>query len=97
MKVSFHPDARKELLDAINYYEEHQSGLGLEFTWEIHSTIQRIIHFPMAWSKLSTNTRRCLTFRFPYGIIYQVIGEEMYVIAIMNLNRKPTYWKKRMK
>lgn len=97
MKVSFHPEARKEFFDEIKYYEDQQSGLGLEFSEEIYSAIQRIIHFPEAWSKLSANTRRCLTIRFPYGIIYQVSKEKIHIIAIMNLNRKPDYWKKRVK
>jgi len=48
MKVSFHPEAKEEFFEAINYYEECQEGLGLEFAKEIYSTIQRIIHFPEA-------------------------------------------------
>lgn len=31
MKISFHPDARREFFAAIDYYEECQQGLGLEF------------------------------------------------------------------
>ncbi|MFA5385675.1 MAG: type II toxin-antitoxin system RelE/ParE family toxin [Eubacteriales bacterium] len=97
MRYSFHPEAKKELLEAINYYEEYQSGLGLEFAKEVYSTIQRIIYFPKAWSKLSENTMRCLTGRFPFGVIYQIVEEEVLVIAIMQLNRKPDYWGKRLK
>lgn len=44
---------KRELFEAINYYDECQEGLGFEFAREIYSTIQRIIHFPEAWSKLS--------------------------------------------
>ena len=97
MKYSFHPEAKKELLEAISYFEECRTGLGLEFSKEVFSTIQRIIYFPSAWSKLSENTRRCLTNRFPYGVIYQIIDEEVIIIAIMQLNRTPDYWKKRIK
>jgi hypothetical protein len=97
MKYSFHPEAKEELFKAIHYFEECQSGLGLEFSKEIFSTIQRIIHFPVAWSKFSENTRRYLTNRFPYGVIYQIVEEEIVVIAIMQLNREPDYWKKRIK
>lgn len=97
MKYSFHPKAKEELLEAINYFERFQSGLGLEFSKEIFSTIQRIIHFPSAWSKLSENTRRCLTNRFPFGVIYQIIEGEVTIIAIMQLNREPGYWEKRIK
>ncbi len=96
MKYSFHPKAKKELFEAISYFEGCGSGLGLEFSKEIFSTIQRIIHFPSAWSKFSANTRRCLTNRFPYGVIYQIIEEEILIIAVMQLNREPDYWKKRI-
>jgi len=97
MKYSFHPSAKRELLEAITYYDDCQSGLGSELAREIHSTIQRIIHFPEAWSKLSENTRRCLTNRFPYGVIYQIAEGEIVIIAIMQLNRRPDYWKERTK
>jgi hypothetical protein len=97
MKYSFHPEAKKEFLEAISYFEECRSDLGLEFSKEVFSTIQRIVHFPSAWSKFSENTRRCLTNRFPYGVIYQIIEEEIIVIGVMQLNREPDHWKKRIK
>jgi len=97
MKYSFHPEAKEELFKAINYFEKCRSGLGLEFSKEVFSTIQRIIHFPSAWFKFSENTRRCLTTRFPYGVIYQIIEEEILIIAVMQLNREPDYWEKRIK
>jgi len=70
MNYSFHPEAKEEFLEEINYFERCRAGLGLEFLKEIFSTIQRIIHFPSAWSKFSQNTRRCLTNRFPFGLLH---------------------------
>lgn len=97
MKISFHPDAKGEFFEAIAYYEECQEGLGLEFAREIYSAVQRVIHFPVAWAKVSKNTRRCLVNRFPYGVIYQIGKEEINIIAVMPLNKKPGYWKKRIR
>jgi plasmid stabilization system protein ParE len=97
MKYSFHPSAKIEFNESIDYYEECQIGLGAEFAKEIFSTIQRILQFPEAWTRLSKNTRKCLTSRFPYGIVYQALGKEILIIAVMQLNRKPDYWKDRMK
>ncbi len=98
MKYFFHPDAREEFLEAIDYYESCSSGLGLEFADEVYNAIQRVIHFPAAWSQFSENTRRCLTKRFPFGVIYQVLDNkaEILIIAVMQSNRKPDYWKKRL-
>ncbi|MBN1803131.1 MAG: type II toxin-antitoxin system RelE/ParE family toxin [Candidatus Lokiarchaeota archaeon] len=92
MNYSFHPFAIKELDNSINYYEDKSPGLGLEFSKEVYSTIKRILQFPNAWTKISKNCRRCMTQRFPYGIIYHVKGDELYIISIMQLNRKPTDW-----
>ena len=97
MKYSFHPAAKLELNEAVDYYEECKSGLGIEFAKEVYSTIYRIIQYPQAWFRLSKNTRRCLTNRFPYGVIYQILDNKIYIIAVMHLNRKPDYWKKRIK
>jgi hypothetical protein len=97
MKYSFHPSAKTELNKAVDYYEKFQPGLGLEFAKECYLTIHRIIKYPKAWSPLSKNTRRCLTNRFPFGIIYQILGNEIFIIAVMHLNKKPSYWKERIK
>ena len=97
MKYSFHPSAKQELLKTIKYYENSREGLGIEFLIEFQRTIKRILQFPNAWSKLSKNTHRCLTNRFPYGIIYRTLKNEIIIIAVMQLNRKPNYWKSRIK
>ncbi len=98
MNYFFHPEAKKELLDAVDYYESCSEGLGLEFSNDIYATIQRIINYPYAWSNFSKSSRRCLAKRFPFGVIYQVLenNNEIMVIAVMQLNRKPGYWKKRL-
>ena len=97
MIYSFHPDARAEFLDAINYYEDCQENLGLEFSREIFATLQRIVYFPIAWSEYSLSTRRCLTNRFPYGLIYLLEDSEIFIVAVMHSNRKPDYWLDRLK
>ena len=96
MKYSFHPLAVEELNNSIDYYEDKNPDLGLEFCKEIYNTIQRILQFPKAWSKISKNCRRCLTQRFPYGIIYQIKENEILIVSIMQLNQKPRSFKKRL-
>jgi len=49
MQYSFHPDAEIEFNISIDYYEECQKNLGLEFAHEVYITIQRILDFPNAW------------------------------------------------
>ena len=95
MNYSFHPAAEKEFYQAIDYYEEIESGLGYDFALEVYATIQRSIGYPEAWPVLQGELRRSLVRRFPYGIIYAITENELYILAVMNLHRHPDYWKKR--
>ena len=96
MKYSFHPEAKLELINSVDYYKLQQKELGLKFLEEIYSTIQRIIEFPNAYPGYSKNTRRCITNKFPFAIVYQLRRDEIFIAAIMHLARKPGYWKERL-
>ena len=93
MTYSFHPDAEVEFNASVDYYEACQTHLGLEFAREVYKTIQTILKFPNAWQKLDGDIRRCLTNRFPFGIIYYQKENEIIILAVMQLQRKPNYWK----
>ncbi len=95
MNYSFHAGAEAELNQAVDYYNACRRELGWEFAHEVHAAIHSILEHPQAWTSLSKHTRRCLLRRFPYGVIYQVTGDEIRIIAIMHLNRKPGYWQDR--
>ncbi len=95
MNYFFHEDAENELNDAIQYYEECQAGLGLRFSTEVFNTIKRICAFPKAWALIDTKTRRCLTNKFPFGVLYRIKNDDIHIMAIMHLHRKPGYWKSR--
>lgn len=80
----------------VDFYETQQRKLGLEFLYEVYSTIRRITEYPKAFPELSTNTRKCLTTRLPFGVIYQIKEDEVFIVAIAHLARKPGYWKERL-
>ncbi|MBN2001379.1 type II toxin-antitoxin system RelE/ParE family toxin [candidate division KSB1 bacterium] len=92
MKYYFHEAAERELLTVIEYYEERQSGLGLKFSKEVYATLERIKEHPYAWTAVDEKTRRCLTNKFPYGILYRIVDNEIRIMAVMHLFRKPDYW-----
>lgn len=97
MKVHFLEPAQAEMQEAISYYESERNGLGAEFAEEAKKAIERIVQYPEAWSLLSQRTRRCLTNKFPYGLIYQIRGEDILIIAVMNLYRDPKTWRSRVR
>lgn len=97
MKTVFHPEAETEFFQAIEYYEEVEAGLGYRFSAEVMAAIGRIVTLPAAWPRLSGDIRRCLTNRFPFGVIYSLDTEEIFILAVMHLRREPNYWNLRSK
>jgi plasmid stabilization system protein ParE len=95
MIFSFHPEAESEFGQAIDYYEDRERGLGYDFSIEVFTTIQNIVNYPTAWPIIEEGMRRCLVNRFPYGVIYSIEQDEIFILAVMHLRRHPDYWKNR--
>jgi len=96
MNYSFHPEAEEEFLGAIAYYEERGESLGLDFAIEVRAAIARAVEHPRAWPIVEGELRRCLTTRFPYGVLYSQEPDGIFVLAVMHLHRDPDYWKHRL-
>jgi toxin ParE1/3/4 len=95
MTFSFHPEAEEEFKAAIDYYEAREPGLGYDFSAEVFTAIQNILHIPGAWPAIAEDVRRCLINRFPYGVLYSIEQSGIFVLAVMHLRRHPDYWKSR--
>ena len=95
--IYFHPDIFHEIKDAYDWYEAKSSGLGELFLAELESAFSTIGETPVVWAKVSGEFRRYLLKRFPFGVLYRIEKSKLYVVAIMHLNRKPGYWKKRLR
>jgi plasmid stabilization system protein ParE len=98
VKIRFLQPAERELGEAVEYYEAQEPGLGFELFEEVWAAIERIEQYPEAWQPVSPRARRCHTNRFPYGVIYQICEEEdeILIVAVAHLHRKPGYWKNRI-
>ena len=95
--VRFITPAINELDEAYVYYEEQLQGLGEELLEDVFKAIKRIKSYPFAWPKFSQQTRRCLLYKFPFGVIYHFDEKKnkIIILAIAHLHRKPGYWKNR--
>src|SRR5262245_54869605 len=96
MTYDFHPEARREYLEAAVFYENRRPGLGAAFTLEIEATIRRIVESPTRWQAIEQDVRRCLSHIFPYGILYTIEGDSILIVAVMHLRRRPGYWLDRL-
>ncbi|MDA8403072.1 MAG: hypothetical protein M0Z56_02570 [Desulfobacteraceae bacterium] len=96
LKLIFHPDIQHEIKENYQWYESKSQGLGEDFITELESAFRIIMEIPDTWPVISKNFRRYLLNRFPFGIIYQVKKNEIQIVAVMHLSRKPGYWLKRI-
>ncbi|MBU0474314.1 MAG: type II toxin-antitoxin system RelE/ParE family toxin [Bacteroidetes bacterium] len=96
MKVRFLLLAERELEEAIEYYNLQLPSLARQFYTEVSKGIDRIVQYPDAWSKVGNIVRRYLIKQFPYAIYYVNEGNEIVVVSIAHLHRKPDTFNNRI-
>ena len=97
MTLEFIDFAQAEFDETVAFYEERQPGLGDEFREEVIRVTRRILADPTSFSFFSRRTRICRTHRFPYGILFQVSGEHVRIVAVAHLHRDSGNWKDRIR
>ena len=93
----FHAEAQVELFAESQYYEERSAGLGRLFIEAVESAVRLASTFPEAGSPYRYGTRRVFPKRFPFSVVYQVLENEIVILAIAPFPRKPTYWHARQR
>jgi plasmid stabilization system protein ParE len=101
VRVQLHPGAAADLTSAGDWYELQLPGLGLDLADEVQRGMNAIAEGPEIWPTWpgigeSVGVRRFLLARFPFAIGYIVEAEEIVVLAIAHLRRRPGYWLARL-
>lgn len=92
MKVIILQQAIEELNDAVEYYEDKQSGLGLKLKEEIETHVNWIVHNPDVPRKRANCIQKSQSENFPYYIAYTIKSEVLWILAISHGYRKPQHW-----
>jgi plasmid stabilization system protein ParE len=94
-QVGFRPAAAADVEAAYEWYEEQRFGLGGEFLAAVEKAMQSISEQPDAYPIVHRGTRRILLARFPYGLYYRIVGDQLVVVACMHAARHPLRWRSR--
>lgn len=94
-KANFHPEARAEMRESIDFYEARLEGLGLRFLSAVEQTVERISFHPEAGAPLPGEFRKRIVLGYPFSIIYHVWDDYIYLVAIAHHHRRPRYWRDR--
>jgi plasmid stabilization system protein ParE len=89
------PAATADIGEAYAWYEAQRAGLGQEFRDSVDAALLLVAAAPRAYPILHRDTRRALLRRFPYGLFYRLVDEQVVVVACMHAKRDPRSWRAR--
>ena len=89
------PAASADVEDAYRWYEAQQTGLGEEFLAAADAAIKSVVANPLQFPVIHRQTRRALFRRFPYGLYYRIVSDQIIVVACMHGRRDPRRWQSR--
>jgi plasmid stabilization system protein ParE len=82
--------AQNEILDAWEWYENKQTGLGDRFLQEVRKKIKSIISNPLKYP-LKGNYYETQTDIFPYLIVFDIdkTNNQILIVSVFHMSRHP--------
>lgn len=98
------PEAIEDLRAGYDWYDERQAGLGSQLAAETFEAVAEGARFPLAHKRYEhaqlpelPEVRKVQLGRFSeYGVIYTVVDDTFWVIAVAHAKRRPGYWADRL-
>jgi plasmid stabilization system protein ParE len=87
MTLRVRPEAHADILEAAQWYEERQQGLGIAFVHEVDRALLRIDQGPERYAISYRNLRRIIVRRFPYAIYYAPEAGGTVVVGVLHQSR----------
>jgi plasmid stabilization system protein ParE len=90
-------EAEAEIESARRYLSERSSRLAELFIEDLEQTFDAVAERPASFSKLETlpdNSpyRRALLSVFRYAVVFEILTDEIVVVAVTHTSREPNYW-----
>jgi toxin ParE1/3/4 len=89
--------AEIELVEAAQFYDERQPGVGKLFLDAVREAGERIRRNPEWWPVLETPIRGCRVVPFPYRLLYRELPDRIQIVAVVHFSQRPESWKDRLK
>ena len=91
-EVSLHAAAEAEYEAALGWYLDRSVRAAAGFEAAIDRAIEFIASFPEASPLCDDQHRYHSLRRYPYGIVYRIVGNEVRVVAVTHDRQLPGFW-----
>ena len=96
MKYWLHPEAQEDLREAAEFYREQAgSSLPQSLFSEFEHSVNLLLQHPGLGIQRLRGRRRFALRRFPFSLIYIVVGDQLRILAVAHHSRRPGYWRNR--
>lgn len=92
MGLRFRPEARLDILEARDWYEDRARGLGLEFARAVDAGASGILRFARAFPKVHGEVRKAVLRRFPYSLLFVIERDDIVVLGCFHQRQDPRTW-----
>jgi plasmid stabilization system protein ParE len=86
-------EALDDTIEAYEYYEEKQSGLGERFLDELLHCYRQIAQYPTSYGFIDEGSFKILrdisVDKFPYVVVFEIIDKDVVVYAVHNTYKHP--------
>ena len=89
--------AEIELVEAAQFYDEREPGLGRKFLEAVAEGAEKIRRAPEQWPFYERPVRGYRVMPFPYRLLYRELPDRIQIVAVFHLSRRPASWKQRVK
>ena len=89
LKIHVTPLAEAEIADAHDWYETRKAGLGAQFRKELRHYLERVVHNPHHFRRINESLRCASLKGFPYGILFRVQDDTVFVVGCFHFSRDP--------
>ena len=93
----FRPEAAVDVIEARQWYDNQQMGLGDDFRNALADIVERIRSMPRMYVIVVENVHRAKLRRFPYLLYYRVLENRIEVLAVLHSSRDPRLWRQRVR
>ncbi len=91
MTLRFHPLVRRDVREILSHYDGRSDTAGDRFFGELEAATEAIKGDPLRFRLIDVHRRRFNLKQFPYHLLHEMEGGEIYLLVVRHHRRDPKY------